>query len=76
VADAHLSLQQQLSSGEYVKRLPKDAKPEQVAEWRKNNGIPESPEKYDFNLPDGLVMGEADLNVARKFLKKHGCLED
>jgi hypothetical protein len=67
VAHAYKSLEQQLSSGEYVKRLPKDAKPEQVAEWRKNNGIPESADKYDFNLPDGLVLGEEDLTVARDF---------
>lgn len=67
LSDAYLSLQQQLSSGEYKRTLPDKATPEQIAEWRKANGIPDSPEKYDFNLPNGLVLGENDLPVAKDF---------
>lgn len=67
VADAHLSLQQQLSTGEYKKKLSDKATPEEIAAWRKENGVPEAPEKYDYNLPDGLVLGENDMPVAKDF---------
>lgn len=49
-----------ISSGELAKPLPKDATPEQVAEWRKGNGIPEKPEGYFEKLPNGLVIGAED----------------
>lgn len=49
-----------ISSGELAKPLPKDATPEQVAEWRKGNGIPEKPEDYFNGLPNGLVIGADD----------------
>lgn len=48
-----------LSSGEYRKPLGPDAKPEDIAAWRKENGIPEKPEEYEFKL-DGFVPSEAD----------------
>ena len=43
-----------------TKLLPKDATEEQLAEWRVNNGIPETPDKYELSLDDGLVIGEDD----------------
>lgn len=49
-----------ISSGELAKPLPKDATPEQIAEWRKGNGIPEKPEGYFEKLPNGLVIGAED----------------
>jgi hypothetical protein len=49
-----------ISSGELAKPLPKDATPEQVAEWRKGNGIPEKPDGYFEKLPNGLVIGAED----------------
>lgn len=49
-----------ISSGELAKPLPKDATSEQVAEWRKGNGIPEKPEDYFNGLPNGLVIGADD----------------
>lgn len=67
VADAHLSLQQQLSTGEYKKKLSDKSTPEEIAAWRKDNGVPESADKYDLNMPDGLVLGENDLPVAKDF---------
>lgn len=77
VADAHLSLQQQLSTGEYRKKLPDNPKPEELTAWRKANGIPESADKYDLNLPDGLVLGENDLPVAQAFAAEmHGVNAD
>jgi hypothetical protein len=49
-----------LSSGEYRRPLPSDAKPEDVAAWRKENGIPEKPDDYEFKLEGGIVPSEAD----------------
>lgn len=66
-------LQKKLSSGEYRKNLPKDAKPEELAEWRKAQGIPEKPTDYDLTLEDGTVIGETDKAIAMRFVEKmHG----
>lgn len=65
------ALQQRLSTGELRSSLPKDAKPEDVAKWRAENGIPEKPEAYE--MPEGLVVGEADKPGISKFLESmHG----
>lgn len=71
VYKAHRALQQKLSSGEYKKAsaLPEDATEEQVAEWRKENGIPAKWEEYDTTLPDGLVIGEYDKPIVDEVLK-------
>lgn len=53
--------QTRIRAGDLAKPLPKDAKPEQIAEWRRGNGIPEKPEGYFEKLPDGLVIGKDDL---------------
>ena len=60
------SLQQRLSTGELRSVLPKDAKPEDVAKWRAENGIPEKPDAYE--MPEGLVVGEADKAGVNEFL--------
>lgn len=61
--------QQKISSGEYKKAdLPKDATEEQVAEWRKEQGIPEKAEGYLENLPDGLVIGDDDKVLVEGFI--------
>jgi hypothetical protein len=57
---AYLEAVGKIRSGELAKPLPKDATPEQVAEWRKGNNIPEKPEGYFEKLPNGLVIGEDD----------------
>lgn len=55
------------------KPLQKDATPEQVTEWRKENGIPETPDKYDLGLPDGTVLGDADKKIVDAWVQKvHG----
>jgi hypothetical protein len=62
VVKSWLSAEQKLSSGEYKKVAPlaADATPEQIAEYRKEHGVPEKPEAYLENLPNGLVIGESD----------------
>lgn len=61
-----------VSSGEYKKAIPFPEKgtPEQQAEWRKEMGLPESADKYELKLPDGLVIGEDDKPIVDKFLSK------
>jgi hypothetical protein len=60
VGKSFLEAQAKIRSGELAKPLPKDATPEQIAEWRKGNGIPEKPEDYFNGLPNGLVIGADD----------------
>jgi hypothetical protein len=56
---AHLAAVAKISQG--VKEPLKDtATPEEVAAWRKDNGIPEKADGYFEKLPNGLVVGEDD----------------
>lgn len=48
--ESYESLRQRMSSGELRSALPQNAKPEELAAWRKDNGIPESPDKYDLKI--------------------------
>lgn len=67
---SYRALEQRMSSGQLKSVLPKDAKPEEITAWRKENGVPEKPEDY---LPlvqtDGLVVGEEDKAVVGDLLK-------
>ena len=67
--DALFALQTRISAGELRSVLPKNATPEQIATWRAENGIPESPDKYELKLRDGLVIGEADKPIIDEALK-------
>ena len=68
VIDSVLSLKQQMSSGEFVPRLHKDAKPEELAKWRTDMGIPEKPDGYEIKLRDGLG-DENDKEIVSAFLE-------
>ena len=61
------ALETRLSSGEFKTALPKDAKPEELAQWRKDNGIPESPDKYDIK---DFQIADTDKPLVDSFLKK------
>jgi len=69
VLDAHFALKQRVDSGELKtsKPLAKDATPEQVTAWRAENGIPANAGDYLTNMPNGLVIGEADKPVMTAF---------
>lgn len=60
-------LETRVSAGEFKKSLPPNATEEQVAAWRKENGIPEAPEGY-FDALDGTVIGEADKPIVAEFM--------
>lgn len=73
--ESYTSLRQKLDSGELrpVSEFPATGTPEQQAEWRKSNGIPETPEGYALQFTDGLVIGERDKEFVDSFLKTaHG----
>ena len=46
-----------------------DASPEEVAAWRKENGVPENAEGYYDAMGSDLVVGEADRPIVDDFLK-------
>lgn len=65
------ALEQRISSGEYKRAVPfpdKGTAEEQTA-WRKEQGLPESHDKYELKLPEGFVIGEADKPLVDAFLK-------
>lgn len=74
VANALISLQNRLSSGELRSALKEGAGEEEVKKWRAENGIPEKPEGYDISkLPNGIVFGDEDKPFIDSFLKAaHG----
>jgi hypothetical protein len=77
VFNALVAAQNKISSGELLKPPAVDAKPEEVAAWRAEHGIPEKPEGYLANLPNGLVIGEDDKPVFESFAKSlHGLNAD
>jgi hypothetical protein len=62
VLDAHFALKQRVDAGELksTKPLPPNANSQEVSAWRKENGVPDNAGDYLQNLPNGLVIGEAD----------------
>lgn len=67
VAEAFLSLKRRQDSGEFKPALPKNPKPEELAAWRKDNGIPSKPEEYD--LAD-LKLPKEDKDIINGFVSK------
>lgn len=68
------SLQADISTGKLKappSPLAENATPEQKAEWRKTNGLPDKPEALvaGLALPDGVVIGEADKPLVTEFAK-------
>jgi hypothetical protein len=75
VTRSWLALEQKISSGEYkpIMPFPETGTPEQQASWRKDNGVPDAPDKYEVKLGNGMVVGEADKPVIEQFAKAvHG----
>lgn len=69
ILDAHFALKQKVDSGELksAKVLPPNANSQEIAQYRKDNGIPENAGDYLVNLPNGLVIGEADKPALTNF---------
>lgn len=79
-AKSYQALEQKLSSGEFKKGKPENATPEQIAAWRKENGLPESWEGYgEPKLPNGIVVAEQDkptIALFDKFLHENDYSSD
>lgn len=67
--DWGFSADKKIADGSYRKPLGDKATAEEIAEYRKSNGIPETPDKYLDSLPDGLVVGDEDKPFIEKFTK-------
>jgi len=66
-------LERRMSSGEVKAKLPDNATEEQIAAWRKDNGIPDKPDGYLEKLPNGLVIGDEDKPILEGYLARvHG----
>jgi hypothetical protein len=51
-------------SGQYKKALTDGAKPEDVAAWRAENGVPEKPEDYKITVPAEFTPDDASKKAA------------
>lgn len=69
VFKAYREIEKKLSSGTVKNPLPANPTPEQLTDWRKENGIPETSEGYDTSLA-GIVIGENDKPLVNEFLKE------
>lgn len=67
LAEAHISLRRRLDSGEFRTTLPKDPKPEELAQWRKDNGIPEKPDGYDLK---GIEFDDSDKPIVESIVSR------
>lgn len=59
-AKAGFEAQQKIRSGAVKAPLGEDATPEELAAYRKEHGIPSTPEEYEYKFADGIVPGEVD----------------
>lgn len=69
---SYRQLESKLSKGELRSTTPFPDKgtPEDQAAWRKEQGLPESYDKYDTNVGEGIVWGEQDKSIIDSFLKE------
>jgi len=67
--DAMIAAQNKISSGELKAPLGENPTPEELSAWREANGIPATPEEYNLDMPDGLVIGDADKPLVDGYLK-------
>lgn len=69
MAAALFNAKQKIREGSVKAPLKADATADELAEYRRENGIPEAPEGYLEKLPDGLVIGEEDKPIFDSFMK-------
>lgn len=70
VTKSWLSSEQKISSGEFKRQLPENATEEQKVEWRKANGIPEAPDKYELPKWEDFEFSDDDKPMVDAFLTK------
>lgn len=66
-AGAFFEQRELISKGQHKQGLPEKPTPEQIAEYREQNGIPSSPTDYKVLTGDagGLVLAEDDLRIMK-----------
>ncbi len=71
--DALIAAQDHIHKNKSVKALGPNPTPEQLAEYRTANEIPEKPDGYKIELQEGRVIGEADKPVIKQITERlHG----
>lgn len=60
-AESYWNAQDTIRQGKHkLADVPDGSDEAALAEWRSEMGIPESPDKYELNLGDGVVVGDSD----------------
>lgn len=57
---AYRAMEVERDSGKWAKKLPTHYTAEELADYKKSNGIPDKPDGYDINLGNGIVWGDND----------------
>lgn len=57
---ASMAARQRISSGEYRRGMPDPTDTAAVAEWRKENNVPEKADDYPVPLPQGVTFDQLD----------------
>lgn len=65
-----LNAEQKISAGQMKPTLPENPSEEDMAAYRKELGVPDKPEGYLEKLPDGLVIGDGDKELANSFIEQ------
>ena len=66
---SYRELENRVSNGAIKLALPDNATDEQVQQYRKDNGIPETADGYELELADGLTIGEQDEPIISRMLE-------
>ncbi len=70
VVDSLLSAEQRLrGAGARPPPPTPEGDADALAAWRADMGVPEAPDAYEIELPDGAVLGEADRPLVDAFLE-------
>lgn len=70
VIEKMLNQEKALSQRSGVRKPGENATADEVAAWRREAGIPESPDKYDIKLPEGKELGDDDKKVFKGFAER------
>jgi hypothetical protein len=62
-AGAFFEQRELISKGQHSQGLAENATPEQLTEYREQNGIPATADDYKLTLEDGLVLGDDDQRI-------------
>lgn len=69
VGQALVAAQRKIRSGDLIPKLSEKADEKEIAEYRKQLGIPDKAEGYELKFDSGRVIGEEDKPFVDEFLK-------